>query len=207
MIAERQGLSTGLPLEMSSGAKLWHGAAMTWELALVELFDDLEARADGEALSARAEDVADLARAEYAAIGLESRLLGSLGEPVALELVGATVTGRLLRVGRGCVAVTRETAPRGTVLVNLRHLLAARTSSSRAVSEESRPLTSRLGLASALRHLVEEEERLLVRLSDGRAVRGEATRVGADFLEVRLDEAAGDTVLLPMRTLVTVEQR
>ena len=192
---------------MSSGAKLWHGAAMTWELALVELFDDLETQADGEALSARARDVADLARAEYAEIGLESRLLGSLGEPVALELVGATVTGRLLRVGRGCVAVTRETAPRGTVLVNLRHLLAARTPSSRAMSEESRPLTSRLGVASALRHLVEEEERLLARLSDGRAVRGEATRVGADFLELRLDEAAADTVLLPMQSLVTVEQR
>lgn len=182
---------------------------MTWELALAELFDDLETQADGEALSARAHDVADLARAEYAEIDLEARLLGSLGEPVALDLVGAGVTGRLLRVGRGCVAVTREAVPRGTVLVNLRHLLTARTPTSRAVSEESRPLTSRLGLASALRHLVEEEERLLARLSDGRTVRGEATRVGADFLELRLDDAdgAGGIALLPMRSLVTVEQR
>lgn len=180
---------------------------MTWDLALVELFDDLETQADGQALSARAADAADLARAEYAEIALEARLLGSLGEPVALDLGEATVVGRLLRVGRGCVAVSREDPPRRTVLVNLRHLLAARTPSSRAVPEVSRPVTSKLGLASALRHLVEEDEQLLVRLCDARVFRGEATRVGADFLELRPDDVPAGSVLLPMRSMLTVEQQ
>ncbi len=179
---------------------------MTWELALAGLFDELETEAHGQALAARAEDVADLARVEYADIGLEARLSGSVGEPVRLDLFGATLRGRLLRVGRGCLVVGREDHPRRPVLVNLEHAITAHTPSTRATSEQVRPLTSKLGLASALRHLVTDEDRLLVLLRDGRVVSGEVERVGADFVELSSSQGAGqETMLVPMAMLVTVE--
>ena len=179
---------------------------MSWEHALLDLFDHLEARADGLAQERREEDVADLARAEYADVGLAERLHGSVGRTVVLEVAGGTrLRGRLERVGRGCAAV-RPAEKAVLHLVNLDHVLTVATDSARAVASSTMPVTSRLGLASAVRHLTEEVDVVVVRLVDGRTVSGQVVRVGADFLEVlREKEAAeGALVLVPFAAVVTL---
>ena len=185
---------------------MWHGDRMSWERALLDLFDDLEAQAEGLALERREEDVADLARAEYAEIGLAERLQGSVGGTVALEVAGgARLHGRLHRVGRGCAAVTPAELPL-LHLVNLAHVLSVATVSPLATSEQALPVTSRLGLASAVRHLTEEVDAVTVLLSDGRRVSGQVVRVGADFVEVLTEDARTDglRVLLPLAAVATL---
>ncbi len=207
LLTEQHRLSTGLSGDAGLQGGLWHGARMTGDAELRALFDDLETQAHGQALAARDVDVADLARAEYAEVTLEDRLAGSVGEGVVIHLDGGvTVRGTLERVGRRCAVVRGEAGPAHTVLVNLDHLLSAATPSARARAEQSRPLTSRLGLASAMRHLSLEHDRLATRLADGRTVRGEVVRVGADFLELRpAPDEAGTDNLVPLAAAVTVE--
>lgn len=181
---------------------------MSWERALLDLFDDLEAQAAGLSQVARDEDVADLARAEYAEVALVERLHGSLGVEVRLEVAGgATVRGPLQRVGRGCAAVRSTDVPRVLHLVNLDHVLSVSTTSTRAEASASLPLTSRLGMAAAARHLAEEADEVSMRLADGRRLAGVLSRVGADFLE--LTPTAGDgaglsTVLVPLAAVATL---
>lgn len=158
---------------------------MSWEQSLLDLFDDLEAQAAGLSLVARDEDVADLARAEYAEVTLVARLHGSLGLAVGLVVAGGTaVRGVLERVGRGCAVVRSTDVPRGLHLVNLDHVHTVSTPSSRSEAEASLPVTSRLGMASAVRHLAADVDEVALRLPDGRRVTGVVARVGADFLEV-----------------------
>lgn len=179
---------------------------MSWEQVLLDLFDDLEARAAGLAQERREEDVADLARAEYAEIGLAERLQGSVGGTVVLELTGgAGLRGRLDRVGRGCAALTPAELP-VLHLVNLAHVLSVATASPRAAVDRTLPVTSRLGLASAVRHLTEEVDVVAVRLADGRRVSGQVARVGADFVELLTGDgaAAGLPVLVPLAAVVTL---
>jgi hypothetical protein len=179
---------------------------MSWEQGLLDLFDDLEARAAGMAQARREEDVADLARAEYAGIGLAERLQGSVGGSVVLELTGGPrLRGRLERVGRGCAVLTPGDLP-VMHLVNLTHVVTVATASPRAAVDETLPVTSRLGLASAVRHLTEEVDAVAVRLADGRPVSGQVVRVGADFLEVFTEDAAAEAlpVLVPLAAVVTL---
>jgi hypothetical protein len=182
---------------------------MSWERALLDLFDDLETQASGLAQEARDADVADLARAEYAEVTLLERLHGSIGAGVALDLTGATtVRGIPERVGRGCAAVRSGEVPRVLHLVNLEHLQRLSTPSARAAAETALPVTSRLGLASAVRHLADEVAAVSLRLSDGRPLRGDLVRVGADFLELApadpLGSVDGGGVLVPLRAVVTL---
>lgn len=179
---------------------------MSWEQALLDLFDDLETQAAGLAGSAREADAADLARAEYAEVTWAERLHGALGRDVRIEAAGQTkVAGRLERVGRGCAAVRATDVPRVLHLVNVDHLTSLVTHSLRADAESTQPVTSRLGFASAVRHLAEEVDDVALRLVDGRRLTGALARVGADFLEVAPDVGAADGVLLvPMTAVVTL---
>lgn len=177
---------------------------MHWEKALLELFDDLETRAAGLAHQAREVDVADLARAEYAEVTLTERLHGSVGTVVRLETNGSVpVSGLLERVGQGCVAVAASEAPRGLHLVNLDHVLSVTTGSSRAASSTALPVTSRLGFASAVRHLADEVDEVALQLCDARRLTGRLVRVGADFLEL-VPEHRPDVVLVPLAAVVTL---
>jgi hypothetical protein len=177
---------------------------MHWEQALLELFDDLETQAAGLAQQAREDDAADLARAEYAEIALNERLHGSVGTLVVLEAAGSVVVrGSLQRVGQGCVAVASSEAPRVLHLVNLDHVLSVATGSPRAASSTALPLTSRLGFASAVRHLADDVDEVALRLYDARRVTGRLVRVGADFVELVPDERR-HPVLVPLAAVVTV---
>lgn len=186
---------------------MWQRVGMHWERALIDLFDDLETQAAGLSHQARDDDVADLARAEYAEVALVERLHGSVGEPITLQAAGGiTVQGRLERVGQGCAAVTSSQVPRVLHLVNLAQVLSVSTGSPRAAAAASLPVTSRLGFASALRHLADDVDDVTVRLCDGRRVAGRLARVGADFVEL-VPEGVADpqgAVLVPLAAAVTV---
>ncbi len=174
-----------------------------WEERLLALFDDLEQQAEGLSLAARETDVAELGRAEYAEVDLAARLHASVGRAVHLDLGG---WGRrevvLERVGRGC-AVVREPRPgaRATV-VNLDHLRGAAGLDPGARPEELRRVTARLGLGSALRHLAQEVDRVLVVRSDGEHRVAALGRLGADFVE--LVGETGQVEVVPLAALVAV---
>jgi hypothetical protein len=179
---------------------------MSWEQSLLDLFDDLEAQAAGLEQVAREEEVADLARAEYAEVALVERLHGSVGLEIGVEMAGgATVRGVLERVGRGCAAVTSSEVPRVMHLVNLEHVRTVSTTSALAEAEAALPVTSRLGMASAVRHLAEDVDEVALLLPDGRRVVGVLTRVGADFLELTPTPVAdGAGLLVPLASVVTL---
>jgi hypothetical protein len=180
---------------------------MSWEQALLDLFDDLETRAEGLAQEARDDDVADLARTQYAEVDLAARLHGAVGRTVALEATGAIrLRGRLQRVGRGCAAVMAQDGQPRLHLVNLTHVLTVTTTSTRASASELLPITSRLGLGSAVRHLVDEVDVVALGLCDGRRLVGEVVRVEADFLEVAAEavRSGAGTTMVPLSAVVTV---
>jgi hypothetical protein len=189
---------------------------VSWERALVELFDDLETRAEGLAHELRDDDVADLSRAEYAEVSLQERLHGAVGGEVTVDAAGGVrVRGRLDRVGKGCAVVTggAGTGRPAVHLVNLDHEVTVSTSSQRAAAEPLQGVTARLGLASAVRHLAEDVDAVAVTTTDGRRRTGRIGRVGADFLEISpdvaerddLDAAVGqETALVPLRAVVVL---
>ena len=166
------------------------------------MFDDLEQQAEGLALVARDTDVADLGRAEYAEVDLASRLHASTGRAVQLELTGWGANEVVLeRVGRGC-AVVSPAASSGVVVLNLDHLVAASGLAAGARPEPLRRATARLGLASALRHLAEEVDHVVVTRTDGRRRAGALGRLGADFVELLTE--AGRVEVVPLAALAAV---
>jgi hypothetical protein len=158
---------------------------MRWDDRLGELFDDLEQQAEGLALSQRDAEVAELARAEYAQVDLAARLHGSLGRRLVLEVEGfGVLDGVLSRVGSGwCLLGTgsREWLVRLAATGSLRGLV------ERGLPAEGRPVTARLGLASALRRVAETQAEVVLHRVDGTTMRGRPLRVGADFLDLRTD--------------------
>jgi hypothetical protein len=178
------------------------GAGMSWERALLELFDDLEQQAEGLALAHRDADVAELARAEYAEVDLESRLHASLDQDVELQVRAAgPLRGRLARVGNGwCLLASVDGHRRETVVVTSA-VLGARGLAAGARPEPLRGVASRLGIGSVLRRLAEHGARVTVVRGDGELRSGVLARVGADFLELA-DE--GRLELVPFGALVAV---
>ena len=162
---------------------------MPWEERLLDLFDDLEQQAEGLALAARDVEVAEQSRAEYAAVDLASRLHASIGARVLLGLTGVgQVDGRLLRVGEGwCLlgAAPQEWIVRSAAITSARGI------SDRGLGVDARPVTARLGLASALRSVADMRSPAVLHRLDGSLTRGVPGRVGADFVEIRVGEEAG----------------
>jgi hypothetical protein len=177
-----------------------HGGGVGWEERLLAVFDDLEQQAEGLSLAARDTDVAELGRAEYAEVDLAARLHASVGRVVRLDVAG---WGRhevgLERVGRDC-ALVRAGGP--VTVVNLDHLRGASRLDPGARPEPLRRVTARLGLASALRHLAEEVDRVTLVRVDGDRRTGRLGRLGADFLE--LLEESGQVEVVPLAALAAL---
>lgn len=173
---------------------------MSWERDVEALFEDLEQQAVGLDLSERDGEVADRSVAEYARVELLARVHASIGRQVRLTLLGAgPVSGVVGAAGRDWFLLVDGPAGAGDVLVRVAALRDAQGLSSRAVVEDARPVTARLGFGSALRRLTEEEPEVLVEHVDGARTRIVVTRVGADFLE------AGESVL-PMAGVAAVRR-
>jgi hypothetical protein len=153
---------------------------------LVALFDDLDQQAEGLALAERDVEVAELGRAEYAAVDLAARVHASVGSRVRLAVGGlGTVEARLCAAGSDwCLLSTAAPGVGREWLVRLAAVTTAEGLSERAVPEAARPVTSRLGLGSALRRVAESREPVQIVRLDGAVTRGRLRRVGADFVEV-----------------------
>lgn len=176
---------------------------MGWETELFALFDDLEGQAAALWEADREAELADRARSEYASVTLASRLMASVGTPVALSLPGVgRIEGRLDRVGEEWCLLS---AGSQDWIVPLRHVLTVHGASDRSVPEVAWSPLHRLGLRSALRRLADSEERCLLHLSDGSRHEAYVGRVGADLVECRT--GAGERVLVPFTALVAVQSR
>ena len=170
------------------------GATVGWDRALAVLFDDLEQQAEGMALSARDAEVAEHGRAEYASVDLESRVHASIGAEVTCDLLGGLrLRGTLARAGRDWLllvpAETGADSEDGGWVVHLPCVARLSGLGQRALAPEARGVLARLGLGSVLRRLAESRSPVLLALTDGAQVRGGVGRIGADFVEVRVERA------------------
>lgn len=175
---------------------------MTWETRLFDLFDDLEQQAEGLSLASRDAEVADLGRAEYAAVDLVSRLHASLGSTISLDTAAGHLRGRLARVGAGWGLVVTEV---GEAVFSLAAVRRVRGLDARSYPEQVRPVVTKVGLGSALRALAEEGVPAAVADVSGTVYRGRIARVGADFLE--LDDLEGGGGVIPFAAVATVRRR
>ena len=156
---------------------------MRWEERLLDLFDDLEQQADGLALAERDALVAEQSRAEYAEVDLAARLAGSVGGRVWLDVQGVGgLDGVLRRTGDGWL--WRGVGARACVLPPP-PCRRARVLPAGPVSAAPRPVTARLGVASALRGLAETRLECVLHGTDAQVTRAVLGRVGRDFVEVR----------------------
>ncbi len=179
---------------------------MRWDDRLGDLFDDLEQQADGLALSQRDAEVAELARAEYAQVDLASRLHGSVGRRLLLDVEGfGILEGDVSRVGDGWLLLhsgAQESVVRLAAAGSLRGL------AERGVPEQARPVTARLGLASALRRVAEAQVETVLHRVDATTTRGRLLRVGVDFLDLRTETdgagTAGSTQTVPFAALAVL---
>ncbi len=148
---------------------------------LFSTLEELEHRAETVFHLERLPELADRSRAEYAGVTLASRMMASVGTPVALEVIGVgLVEGRLERVASDWCAV------RGAGqdwAVRLDAITMMRGASDRSVPEVAWPRLAGLGFASALRGLADGAAPCVVRLRDGAAHEVVLHRVGADFVE------------------------
>lgn len=159
---------------------------------LAALFEDLEQQAAGLQLTDRDVEVAERTRAEYAEVTLVSRVRGSVGARVGLEVAGAgSLSGQVMRVGPDWVLLgLPEGGPQW--VVRLAAVVSATGLAATSVSERVAGVTARLGLRSVLRGLAESRTELVVHHQDGTRHRGVVARVGADFAELAtLDDTSG----------------
>lgn len=167
--------------------KVQQGRGMGPDDQLTGLFEDLEQQAAGLELTDRDAEVADRTRAEYAEVTLMSRVRGSVGARVGLQLVGAgALTGRVARAGRDWLLLT---SPEGghEWVVCVDAVVAATGLATASVAERVAAVTARLGLRSVLRGLAESRVELVAHHRDGTRHRGTVVRVGADFTELVVD--------------------
>ncbi len=181
----------------------WQGGEVDWEEQLFAYLDDLEGRAEALYDAERAGELGDRARSEYTAVTLASRLMASLDGAVSLDVLGVGhVTGSLQRVGPDWCLVHGAAQD---WIVRLAAIAAVEDASARSVPEVAWSPLSRLGLGSALRRLADAGERCLVHGVDGAATEAVVSRVGADFVEVRVGEQR--TLLLAFAAIAAVQSR
>ncbi|HET7734704.1 MAG TPA: hypothetical protein VFK52_01910 [Nocardioidaceae bacterium] len=156
-----------------------------WEERLLRELDDLELQAEGLHLAERDATVAELSQSTYAEVALVDRLHASVGLPVTLVLSGGTVVeGVVSRAGRDWLALVQG---RVEYVARLGAVVRVRGASARAVAEEARGVTAKLGLGSVLRQVARDGRQVALTGTDGLVLRGSVRRVGRDFLELELE--------------------
>jgi len=150
--------------------------AVRWD----RLFADLEAQLEADERIGFDADVADLVRAERAALALADRLRAHQGAELTWWLRGQeALRGVLHDVGADWVLV--RDAPSDVVLP-LRSVVCI-TGLSRAASAE-RGVAARLGLGMVLRGLARDRSAVTIHLEPAGAITGTIDRVGADHLDL-----------------------
>ncbi|HEY3436156.1 MAG TPA: hypothetical protein VGK35_00595 [Actinotalea sp.] len=151
---------------------------MRWDA----LFADMELQLAAADADARAQEVADVTRAERAAVLLADRLRAAVGRPLAITVVGGRrLEGTVVDAAAAWVlvgtGVTEHLVPI-TAVATVSGLPPGSAAPAGAVLR-------RLGLGHALRAIA--RDRSLVRVTaSGAVVRGRIDAVGADHLDVGL---------------------
>ncbi|KQT89353.1 hypothetical protein ASG49_16380 [Marmoricola sp. Leaf446] len=181
---------------------------MSWEAALLDVFEDLEQQAAGLRLADRDAEVADLAAAAYAEVALAARAHASRGALLVVRSVGGLVlTGTLVRSGTDWLLVEAAGA---SWLVPLAGVVSVSGLSPRADDTESWSAVDRLTLRALVRRTAESDPRCRLHLADGSSTTGAVLRVGSDFLElVAGDPAPGErvptsTTLVPLAAVAAL---
>jgi hypothetical protein len=173
-----------------------------WAEQLFALFDDLEGQAAALYEADREAELADRSRAEYAKVGLATRLVASVGGPVVVDVLGVgRVEGVLDRHGEGWFLLR---GVRQDWIVRTAAVATVTGASPRSVPEMAWSPLQRLGLGSALRRLADSGERCVVHLVTGAAHDGVVRRAGADFVELAVP--SGD-LLVAHAGLAAVQSR
>lgn len=172
---------------------------------LLDLFDELEGRAETLYDADRAPEIADRSRAEYRAVTLASRLMASLGDPVVVRVTGVgPVAGAVERVGDGWFLLRGAAQDWAVPLVAVQSVTG---SSARSVPEVAWPRVAALGLAAFLRRLAEEGRPCVLHLRDGGRHEGTLLRVGADFVELQEGADAARRCLVAVVALAAAQVR
>jgi hypothetical protein len=173
---------------------------MRWDERLQALFDDLEQQAAGLSLTERDAEVAELRRAEYAAVDLAARLRACVGARLQVDVLGVgPVEGELHRVGDGWVLIgaAQDWVVATAALGSVRGL------PDRLAPVGPQPVQGRLGIGSVLRGLTAARAQVVVHRSDGRSRPGTLGRVGADFVEVGVSDS-GHVEVVPFTAVAAV---
>ncbi len=143
-------------------------------------------------------EVAERTRVEQGAIDLAARLMGALGAEVAVTLRGGRrARGTLVAVASQWLLLGSSTAQR---LIPMPAVAAVAGLPRRAV-----PLTEierRLSLGAALRALSRDRAHVIVRV-EGADLPGLLGAVGADHVDLRLDDGGGE-VTVPFAAILEV---
>lgn len=180
---------------------------MSWEHALLGVFEDLEQQAAGLRLADRDAEVADLAAAAYAEVGLADRVHASWGATIGLRCDGGLVLGGTLeRSGPDWLVVSSGGAG---WLVPLAGVVSVTGLSPRADVRAGWSVVDRLTLRALVRRTAEQDPWSRLHLRDGSAVSGAVLRVGQDFVELLSGDPEGPrgrsaTALVPMGALVAM---
>jgi len=173
-----------------------------WDL----LFADLEGQAAAAKRAVQAGEVAELTRAEQAAMPLADRLRAVIGAVIAVELTcGEAVRGQLKRVAASWLLLDGN-GPRGRAehLIPLAAIATISPLSRRAVP--SARAVDTLGLGSVLRGLQRDRSRVVLRTKAGQLA-GRLARVGHDHVDVEdIDRTRAITKTVPFTALLSVSQ-
>jgi hypothetical protein len=167
------------------------------------MLDDLEMQAEGLHLAERAVEVDELSAAQYAEVELVARLHATIGASVVVGTAdGLQLRGRLAGAGPDWLVV--DDGSGSTWFARLAEVVVINGLGSGSVPDEARPLSARLSLRSVVRGLAGDREVCGLHLRGGRTLRGEPVRVGADFVELRQDEA-GELLTVPLAAVAVVQ--
>lgn len=150
------------------------------------LFADLEGQFAAAAQAGREDEIIDLTEAEMATSTLADRLRARVGGLLNVRLVGGTLArGEVLDATPQWLLLAEQGR---RVLVPLHAVVAAWPLGE--VAPEASVTERRLRLTHVLRAIAREGAAVLVRTADGDH-RGWLTRVGADHVDLRVDDAGG----------------
>ncbi|CAM3484239.1 hypothetical protein NODU109028_19100 [Nocardioides dubius] len=176
---------------------------MSSEERIFDLLEDLDAEADAILGAERALEVADQARAEYATVTLNARLMAAAGAELSLGVRGAgALRGQLAAVAASWLLL--RTGERVWVVLTSA-VLWCDGAPAHAVAEAAWPRTARLGVGSVLRRMADDDAAAQVVLADGTRVEGHWRRIGSDFAELATGHRRGP-LLVPFAAISAVAQ-
>ena len=123
----------GVLTDLWRPARTWEGERVDWDERLFAYLDDLERRPRRGTTPSADGELADRARAEYAAVTLAGRLMASAGQRVVLEVRGAG-RSRACSNGSGSDWCLLDSLTRDWV-VRLAHVVTVEGASERSVPE------------------------------------------------------------------------